>query len=319
MADWDVDKQAEMLGNRVRKTFKKLHPAFEQASIGVFRLYDTDIPEIRVVVDWYEGHLVIAEYVRRQTELYPGWLERMASAAAAALGVPPEKVHIKQRRTRPSDGARYGRLDRRGVHFAVRERALRFHVNLDDYLDTGLFADHRETRALVAKDCADREVINLFAYTGSFSVYAAKAGARSTTSVDLSDVYLDWARDNFELNEIGGTRHYFERDDVWRYLADAQYERHAWDVCILDPPSFSTTFGNGDLDILRDQRPLAEAALAILKPGGVLWFSTNHQRFVPDLEGLSSAAEVVDKTAATIPIDYRNKQVHRVFRIRKEG
>ena len=303
----DVALQADMLENRVRKNFRRLHPAFEREGIGAFRVYDWDIPEIRAAIDWYERHLVVAEYEREQTRNAPRWLEQMAAAAATALAVPSERLHLKRRRTRPAAGERYGRLARSGARLSVRERSLRFWVNLDDFIDTGLFADHRETRARIRAESRGLRFLNLFGYTGSFSCAAAAGGASGTVTVDTSNTYLAWARDNLDLNGLAGGPHQLVHEDARAFLASAG---RRFDLCALDPPSFSTRPGAKGLDIQRDHRALIEAALATLVPGGVLYFSTNHQRFEPRLDGLR-ATEI---TAETAPPDYR-RTPHRCFRI----
>ena len=290
-----------MLANRVRKNFRKLHPRFEQRRVGAFRIYDRDIPEIRAVVDWYEGHLVVAEYAREQTAGLP-WLETMARAAADALEVPFERVHLKKRRA----GEKYERLARKGERIEAREGDLRFLVNLDDYIDTGLFADHRETRALVRREAAGKSFLNLFAYTGTFTCAALKGGAREATTVDASQTYLDWARDNLRLNGLPEGE--LVRADVSDFLERSAARR--WELCVLDPPSYSD-HGGRIFDVQRDHRALIEKALAALEPGGALWFSTNHQRFEPRLDGLQFA----EMTQKTVPEDYRNRAVHRSFRI----
>jgi 23S rRNA (cytosine1962-C5)-methyltransferase len=294
----DVDRQAEMLANRLRKNFRRLQPKFEQRNVGVFRVYDWDIPEVRAAVDWYEGHLVVAEYARTQTESVP-WLSRMGAAAAEALDVAPAKVHLKKRRT----GEKYARLGDSGQRLEVRERSLRFLVNLDDFIDTGLFADHRETRALIEAQARGKSFLNLFGYTGSFTCAAATGGAIDSVTVDASQIYLDWARDHLQLNGVRGD-HRLIRADAPRFLEET---RQAFDLCVVDPPSRSD---RGGFDVLRDHRDLIEAALRVLRPGGVLWFSTNHQRFVPRLEGLAFAE--ID----TVPEDFRGHP-HRTFRIAK--
>ena len=289
-----------MLANRARKNFRKLHPRFEQRQIGAFRIYDRDIPEIRAAIDWYEGHLVVAEYAREQTEGLP-WLPTMARAVAEALEVPWERVHLKTRRS----GQKYDRLARRNERIEVRERDLRFLVNLDDYLDTGLFSDHRETRAMVRNEARGKSFLNLFAYTGTFTCAALKGGAARTTSVDGSQAYLDWARDNLALN--GFPAQALVRSDVLGFLSSTA-ER--FQLCVLDPPSRSD-HGGRSFDVQRDHRALIEKTLAVLEPGGVLWFSTNHQRFEPQLDGL----QVAEMTQKTVPEDHRNRVVHRSFRI----
>ena len=303
----DVSRQAEMLANRVRKSFRRLHDPFARAQVGAFRVYDWDIPEIRAAIDWYEGHLVVAEYERTQTRETPRWLEGIAAAAGGALGVPAERLHLKRRRTRPATGQRYGRLARSGERLAVRERGLRFWVNLDDFIDTGLFPDHRETRARIRAEARGARFLNLFGYTGSFTCAAAAGGAAATVTVDTSAAYLDWARDNLELNGLADPRHELVRDDARDFLARAG---RRFDLCVLDPPSFSTRAGTRDLDVQRDHRALIESALAMLVPGGILYFSTSHQRFEARLEGLSAT----DITKQTAPPDYR-RPPHRCYRI----
>jgi 23S rRNA (cytosine1962-C5)-methyltransferase len=293
-------EQARMLENRVRKTFRRLQPRFEQRNVGAFRVYDRDIPEIRAAVDWYEGHAVLAEYARAQTERLP-WLPTMAEAVASALSIPLERVHLKTRRT----GEKYSRLGRKNQRIRVRERDLEFLVNLDDYIDTGLFADHRDTRARVRAEARGSRFLNLFAYTGSFTCAAAAGGAESTTSVDASQTYLDWASENLMLNGRSGD---LVRSGVDDFLRTAGGRR--WTLCVLDPPSLSDS-GGKVFDVQRDHRDLIERALAVLEPSGVLWFATNHQRFTPRLEGLRYTEE------ETVPEDYRNRAVHRAFRITK--
>jgi 23S rRNA (cytosine1962-C5)-methyltransferase len=297
----DLEKQAEMLANRLRKNFRKLQPRFERRSVGAFRVYDWDIPEVRAAVDWYEGHVVVAEYARTQTDALP-WLERMGEATAQALEISPDRVHLKKRRA----GEQYKRLAAKGDRLQVRERELKFLVNLDDFIDTGLFADHRETRALVQAEARGKSFLNLFGYTGSFTCAAGKGGAIDSVTVDASQAYLDWARDHLKLNELTGD-HRIIRDDVQEFLRET---KQRWNLCVLDPPSRSD---RGDFDVVRDHRELIDSTLRVLEPGGVLWFSTNHQRFEPALGGLVFE----ELTKRTTPEDYR-RTPHRTFRILKD-
>ncbi len=308
-----IARQAEMLANRVAKNYHKLAPAFRQQQIDCFRLYDRDIPEIRAVVDHYAGHLVVAEFTRTQTAELPGWLEAMAQAVGQKLGIPPEQIHTRQRRTRPEAGSRYRRLDTTGKRLAVRERDLQFLVNLDDFLDTGLFSDHRDTRKIVRGSCAGDDVLNLFCYTGAFTVAAAVGGARSSDSVDVSGPYLDWLADNLRLNgqDLGPhRRHQIEAD---AFLEWAEKQGKTWDLAIVDPPSFSQRRTGSDWDVQRDHADLLRRVLARLRPGGVLWFSTNHQQFQPNFDDLPAVVE--DWTARSIPPDFRNRAVHRLWRL----
>ena len=301
-----TEEQARMIANRCSKRLKHLRKRFERDDIGAFRLYDRDIPEIRAAVDWYEGHLVFAEYTRAQTDAIAGWADTMAHAIATSLAVPEDRVHVKQRQT--GRGVRYEKLSSRGERVAVREFGLKFWVNLDDYIDTGLFLDHRLTRRMVGQACADRRFLNLFAYTGAFTCHAAVGGAKATTTVDRSNTYLDWAENNLDLNDLSGP-HEMIRADVHEFLQQARKERRRWDIAVLDPPSFST----GGLDVQNDHRDLIDQTLAVLRAQGELWFSTNHQRFEPYLDGL----DAVEMTSQTVPEDFRNRQPHRCWRITK--
>ena len=307
--------QAAMLANRVKKRLKHLHKRFAREGIDVFRLYDGDIPEIRAAVDWYAGHLVLAEYMRRQS--VPEWLPMMGSAVGSALGVPEENVHLKNRWTGCRQGKRYERLARTDRKIAVRERDLRFWVNLWDFVDTGLFADHRDTRQLVRAAAGGTDVLKLYCYTGTFSCYAARGGARSTVSVDRSRTALDWARENMALNGIALDVHRLVPSGTLAFLETAQREGGRFDLAVVDPPSYSTTRdGRRDFDIDRDHPALLTAVLRVMRPQGVVFFSTNHQNFTPRLETLAlSGGEEI--TAFTIPEDYRQKtkRIHRCWKL----
>lgn len=313
-----TDRHAEMLAGRLRKRHKQLSAKFERADIGAYRLYDRDIPEVRAVVDWYEGHLVLAEYERDQTS--SGWLRRMGEAAAGALGLDASRVHLKRRRTRPKErgGARYAESSHLevGDRMVVRESGARYLVELDGRLDVGLFLDHRPSRAWIRSAAEGCSVLNLFAYTGSFSVAALAGGARHVTSVDLSRTYLDWAQANLRENQLPLERHEPARKEAFEFLDGARRGGRRWHLIVVDPPSFSTTGGPEDrgLDIRRDHPALLEACLDVLAPGGTVLFSTNHQRFEPRLDGPLDGFE--ETTHETVPEDFRNRSAHRSFRFR---
>ena len=190
--------QALMLSNKVKKRYKHLSKRYAKQNIDIFRLYDWDIPEIRAVVDWYSGHIVIAEYIRKNSD--PLWLNIMAQAVAQALDVDIKNVHIKHRHAGYQDGKRYERVSHTDKKIVMSERELKFYINLDDYVDTGLFSDHRNTRLMVKDMVKGKDFLNLYCYTGSFSCYAAKGGAKTTVSVDRSDTAIQWAKENMELN-----------------------------------------------------------------------------------------------------------------------
>ena len=334
---------AEILANRVRNRFRHLARRFKRENIDCFRLYGWDIPEVRAVVDWYAGHVVVAEYERLQTG--PDWLPKMAAAVAQALGVPPEKTHTRRRRTNTKEGPRYGgapwggiptetpsianmkigtfrrrdKIDFKKERFKVRERDLQFWVNLDDYLDTGLFSDHRDTRVIVRKLAAGKDFLNLYAYTGAFTCAAALGGAKTTVSVDRSLNYINWIKDNLELNGLWSPQHTLVQSDVNKFLAQAQRERRRFTLAFVDPPSFFSARGGPasggkdpgmgiTFDINRDHPELLRNVLKVMAPGSVVFFSTNHQRFEPRLEGLA-VKDLIELTPKTIPEDYRNRRL----------
>jgi 23S rRNA (cytosine1962-C5)-methyltransferase len=241
----------------------------------------------------------------------------MGAAVAGAFEVPPDKVHLKARWAGKQEGKRYERLARTDQRMAVKEGDLRFYVNLSDYVDTGLFADHRHTRQIVREMAAGKDFLNLYCYTGSFSCYAARGGARTTVSVDRSQTAIDWARENMTLNGIPEDRNMLVQSGSLAYLAQAQKEGFTFDLAVVDPPSYSTAReGKRDFDISRDHPALLSAVIRVLRPGATLFFSTNHQSFDLRTEELHPVrAEEI--TSHTIPEDYRRKgkSIHRCWRI----
>ncbi|MGA6926732.1 MAG: class I SAM-dependent methyltransferase [Desulfosarcina sp.] len=308
-------RQGQMLANRVNKRYRHLRNRFNRDEIEIFRLYDWDIPEIRAVVDWYGGHLVIGEYMRRQS--VAEWLPIMGKAVADALNVPMEKVHLKKRWAGPRDGKRYARIDHTDQKIVLSERDLNFLVNPYDYVDTGLFADHRNTRQMVREMAAGKNFLNLYCYTASFSCYAAKGGARSTVSVDRSENAIEWARQNMALNGIDPADNRLVQAHIFDFLKAAKRETQRFDLAVVDPPSYSTTkTRNVTFEIVRDHPRLLRNVIELLRPSAALFFSTNHQDFEPRLDDLK-VSDIKEITPETIPEDYRNnrKKIHRCWRI----
>jgi 23S rRNA G2069 N7-methylase RlmK/C1962 C5-methylase RlmI len=307
--------QAAMLANKVKKRFKHLHKRFAAQNIEVFRLYDGDIPEIRAVVDWYAGHLVIAEYKRKQSS--PEWLLVMGAAVADALNVPADHIHLKERFVGAQEGNRYERLDHTDRKIVVPERDFLFYVNLWDYVDTGLFSDHRNTRQIVREAADGKDFLNLYCYTGSFSCYAARGGACSTVSVDRSETAIRWARDNMNLNGIDEVSNTLIQADTFDFLNRAKREKRSFDLAVVDPPSFSTSRDKmHEFDISSDHPRLLSAVVSVMNPCSTIYFSTNHQNFVPHLDRIE-IREATEITAKTIPEDYarKNKTIHRCWKI----
>lgn len=307
--------QAQMLANRVRKRFNHLKKRFQRQNIEVFRLYDNDIPEIRAVVDWYAGHLVISEYTRATSS--PGWLPLMGQAVAAILEVPPDKVHLKERHAGIKNGERYHRLDHTDTKLIMAERDLKFYINPYDFVDTGLFADHRNTRQMIREMAPGKDFLNLFCYTASFSCYAAMGGASSTVSVDRSETAIQWSRENFQLNGLSEENNRLIRAHTADFLEKAKKKNQSFDLAVVDPPSFSNRkVTSNQFDINLDHPELLASVLEIMRPGGIVFFSTNHQKFTPRMRRLP-ATDIKEITRTTIPEDYAGRQtaIHRCWRI----
>jgi 23S rRNA G2069 N7-methylase RlmK/C1962 C5-methylase RlmI len=283
-----------------------------------YRLYDRDIPEIPLVIDWYEGRLHVAEFQKKDADPEcsgEAWMATVLAPTAMVLQVPEDKLFFKVRdRQRgqqqyQAKGADFNRVE-------VSECGHRFLVNLVDYLDTGLFLDHRRTRAMVAQEAEGKAVLNLYCYTGSFSVYAAAAGAATTLGIDLSGTYLDWARANLDLNGLDKSRNRLHRGDVLEQLAELDKGGEKFDLVVVDPPTFSNSKAlEGVFDVQRDHVALLLAVRKVLAADGVVYFSTNHRRFRLDENAIGGAYQVVDISAKTQPLDYRDQKIHRCWRM----
>ena len=241
----------------------------------------------------------------------------MLEAAAEELGVPPGRSFLKARR-RQRGGAQYEKVASRSEVLTVREAGLAFEVNLSDYLDTGLFLDHRVTRSLVRAEATGKRMLNLFCYTGSFSVYAAAGGARETVSVDLSNTYLDWTRANLARNEfMDASRHRTVRDDARDFLLHrGRRGEPAFDLVVVDPPTFSRSAkSESPFDIERDHADLLERVAENVSSQGVVYFSTNFRRFHLATERLAERYVIREITARTLPEDFRDRRPHRAWRL----
>ena len=314
----DAERQAADFGNRLKKLARHLRRWPTKRGITCYRIYERDIPEVPLVVDRYEDALHIAEFDRpheRTAAEHADWLDHMVRTAAEALETPIESTFLKHRqRQRGTD--QYERFDDQSALKIVNEGGLKFQVNLSDYLDTGLFLDHRVTRGMVRDAAAGKRMLNLFAYTGSFSVYAAAGGASETVTVDLSQVYLEWAEKNFELNGLQGIQHQFVRVDSREFVASLNGQPQ-FDLAVVDPPTFSNSKRvDDDWDVQQDYQLLLNETLRCMTPGGVIYFSTNSRKFKFDEESLRGAA-VREISKQTVPEDFRNQRIHRCWRIVK--
>jgi 23S rRNA (guanine2445-N2)-methyltransferase / 23S rRNA (guanine2069-N7)-methyltransferase len=315
-----------MFANRLRKNLASLGEWARKEGIACYRVYDADMPEYAFSIDIYAAAVdpSARRFVYVQEYAPPATIEPEKARARRAeafsvipevLGVPRERAYLRTRR-KQKGGAQYEKLGERGEFEVAGEGGLELLVNFTDHLDTGLFLDHRPTRARIRELAAGKTFLNLFAYTASVSVFAAAGGARTTTSVDLSRTYLDWARRNLDRNGFDDpARHRLLQEDVLAWLEQPPRERY--DLIFLDPPTISRSKRmSQELDLQRDHVALIRATLLRLNPGGLLVFSNNFRKFKLDAEGLADL-EVVDVTPATIPKDFaRNARIHQCFEIR---
>ena len=304
--------------NRLGKNAKHYLKWARRHNIEAWRLYDRDIPQFPFAIDVYGGQIHLQEYDTgwlMQPEEYETWLSEVLEAVAFITGFAPADIHLK-RRERQKGTQQYEKTGKAGADFIVHEHGRRFWVNLEKYLDTGLFLDHRNTRQRVGEMAAGKRFLNLFAYTGSFSVYAATGGAAASETVDLSNTYLDWARRNFELNGIDEARHQIVRADVFQYLQAAAQAGKTFDLIVMDPPSFSNSKKMLDiLDIQRDHQKLIDGAMALLASDGLLFFSNNLRSFALD-EAVAQKYAVKEISKQSEPEDFRNKKIHQCWEIR---
>lgn len=298
-----------MFKNRLVKVHRHLGKIAKRQQVSCFRVYDHDLPEFPFSIELYEDKVYVAEYKRRHgmtEEEHEGWMEQSLTVISDVLEVPVDNIFTKIRQRKAGRLGQYQKVNEAQHEFTVQENGLTFIVNLSDYLDTGLFLDHRITRQMVREQSKGKKVLNLFAYTGSFSVYAAAGGAAEVVTVDLSKTYLNWAERNLKANSFDMSGKYdFIHADVKQYLGTL--ETDYFDIIIMDPPTFSNSKRMEDfLDIQLDHISMINQCLAALKQGGLLYFSTNSRKFVLEKEKINST-QIKDITKATTPFDFEGK------------
>jgi 23S rRNA (guanine2445-N2)-methyltransferase / 23S rRNA (guanine2069-N7)-methyltransferase len=321
-ADWSSRPGARMFANRLRKNLHRLDPWAEGEGIDCFRVYDADMPEYAFAIDLYGRaevrHAHVQEYAPPKTVDQESARERRREALAVlpqVLSLPVSHVHSRVRQPQKG-GEQYQKHDAKAERHVVQEGGLKFWVNYRDYLDTGLFLDHRLVRGLLRRWATGADFLNLFCYTGSATVYAAAGGARSSASVDLSNTYLDWAHENLLLNGFGDTKHELYRADCLQWLEEQEPKGPNFDLIFMDPPTFSNSKRmQGVLDVQRDHVGMIHRSLKLLRPSGRLVFSTNYTRFKLDAAALADLC-IDDISAQTIPRDFeRHARIHRCFSI----
>jgi 23S rRNA (guanine2445-N2)-methyltransferase / 23S rRNA (guanine2069-N7)-methyltransferase len=319
---------ARMFANRLSKNLKQLQKWARDSGVTCYRLYDADMPEYAFAIDRYavlpdsEVWLYVQEYAAPASIDEEAVRRRRAEAFSVlpeVTGVPPDRIRVRVRR-RQSRGSQYRKLSEQSRFHIIEEGGLQFRVNFDDYLDTGIFLDHRPTRARIREIARGQRFLNLFSYTGTVTVYAAAGGARSTVSVDLSRTYLEWAERNLALNGLATRAHRLVQADCREWLGEAARRGERFDLIFLDPPTFSNSKRmEGVLDTARDHALLIDGCMRLLAPGGLLVFSTNARKFRLD-PAVSERYDVKDISAATIPRDFeRNPRIHRCYDIRARG
>ena len=323
--------QAELFKNRLQKRFKHLLKWAKRESVFAYRLYDKDIPEIPLAVDIYfaeteetekRAFLLIYLYKRpyeKSQEEEREWLLVIEEAASSSLLIPKERIFIKLREKQKGK-SQYEKAGSSKNLIRVKEGECFFYVNVEDYLDSGLFLDHRPARSMVFKEAKNKKVLNLFSYTGSFSAHAAKGGAASVDSVDLSNTYLNWAKENLKLNKLFDEETIrLIKSDVIVFLKKAIEEQKKWDLIICDPPTFSNSKSADIFDVNKDWLKLCLLCLKVLAKNGRLYFSTNSQKIKFDEAELINFSEqkirVKDITKASIPEDFRNQKIHKMWMI----
>ena len=309
---------AEMAYNRLLKNLKEIKPKMEKEGVTCYRIYDADMPEYSAAIDIYEDKWInLAEYAAPDTidpEAAERRLNELIYATERATGIDIENIYVKQRKEMKGK-SQYGRLASSNRFNIVHENGLNILVNFQDYLDTGIFLDHRKIRAYIQGISDSKRFLNLFCYTGTATLNAIKGGAVSTVSVDTSSTYLDWAMENLKVNGYPTTiDNYFYRSDAMDYLYST-YDR--FDLIFCDPPTFSNSKGRANFDVQRDYKKLIRACMMHLSPGGLLIFSNNYRRFKMDEEVLEEFV-VKDITTETVGEDFRDEKIHHAYLIRNK-
>ena len=314
----NAQHQADLFATRLRKRAKHFRRMLGRRNVTCYRIYERDVPEIPLVVDRYENYLHLSEFERphdRDVAAHANWLDLMAATAGEALDVPKQNVYLK-RRSRQRGKTQHEKIAETQQRIPVQENGLTFLVNLADYVDTGLFLDHRITRQMVRDQSAGKHFLNLFSYTGSFTTYAAAGGAASTTSVDLSQNYLDWAKENLAANGLAGPQHKVVAMDTGEFIRKHR-PGEFYDLVVCDPPTFSNSKSlDEDWNVQRDAVPLLIDVLKLVRPGGVVFFSTNFRTFKFDTKALS-VTKIHELSKQTVPEEFRNRRIHRCWRIEK--
>lgn len=312
-------EKLQMFENRLRKMYKHFSKLARRQDVQCYRFYDHDLPEFPFAIENYNGIIHAAEYKRRhgmEEEEHAEWLDACKEIIARVLELPVDDIYMKRRQRKAGKQGQYEKFAEQKIEKIVPENGLSFIINLTDYLDTGLFLDHRITRDMVRNEVEGKHVLNLFCYTGSFSVYAAHGGAASVTSVDLSKTYLNWAKRNMQYNKLYNEElHEFVHGDVMDIIKNIPAS--AYDIIICDPPTFSNSKRmESTFDVQRDHVWLIKQLLKGCKPDGKIYFSNNYRGFELERDSIPTP-DITDITALTTPFDFKGKLHRSCFLIGK--
>ena len=311
---------AEMFSNRLKKNLKRVNKWAKKNDISCYRIYDADMPEYSAAIDFYEGKWVNVQEYAAPSEIEPEKtqkrLQELLDGLIYTLNLHKKQVYVKTRR-RQQGTDQYERISIKDEKQEITEGGHKFLVNFSDYLDTGIFLDHRITREVIGGLSKNANFLNLFSYTGTATVYAAAGGAKSTTSVDNSNTYTGWSKENMRVNGFIGDSHHFIRDDCFHWL---DTDKSNYDLIFLDPPTFSNSKGiSRTLDIQKDHVELIKKCVNRLRPKGILIFSTNFRKFKLDIDSLTDL-QINDISQKTIPMDFeRNKKIHYCWNIKRKN
>lgn len=308
------EDKSSPIKNRIRKNYRHVRKWAKRSMTDCFRIYDRDIKEYPLAIDFYAGRFCVQffSYDRDRDEPLAELKEEIDQALISIFGTSQDLIYWRTRVKRKKI-EQYEKIDEQEQFFTVFEYGAKFKINLNDYLDTGLFLDHRETRKWVASLAKGKRILNLFAYTCSFSVQAALAGASFTKSVDLSNTYTAWGRDNFILNSLPSKNNEIIRADCMKFLDEEIFSRSTFDIIIIDPPTISRSKKMDDMFDIQIEYPyLITKALKLLSPDGIIFFSTNSRKFKFD-ESLFPSCSIREISDKTFPIDFHNKKIHRCW------
>lgn len=311
--------QKDFLINRIKKNEKSLRKWRAKNNIYCYRLYDKDIPEIPLVIDIYDKYIHAAEYRTFKVDdemARERWLKELLYSVGDFFEIPRNNCFLKCRQ-RQKGKAQYEKFSRRSKIIQIKENDLTFEINLSDYLDTGLFLDHRITREIIKNTSQGARVLNLFAYTGSFTVYAAAGGAKSSLTVDMSSTYIDWAIRNLKANDLYSKKHRFIKEDALKAIDFLIQEKEEFDLIVFDPPTFSNSKRMENIfDVQKDHVEILNKLLKLLPDNGMIFFSTNFTKFKFEQEAIRAFA-IEDISKDTIPPDFRNQKIHYCYKITK--